>query len=83
MLGLGSGADRVELCIDDEGPGMPEAAQARLFERFLSLERPDTGKKSTGLGRNVVKEVAAPHGGTIEVSNLPQRGLRARLILPA
>jgi two-component system sensor histidine kinase CreC len=75
--------DRIELCVDDEGPGIPQFAQARLFEKFFSLERPDTGKKSTGLGLNFVKEVAALHGGTIEVSNLPQRGLRARMILPA
>jgi len=75
--------DDVELCVDDEGPGIPEFAQARLFEKFFSLERPDTGKKSTGLGLNFVKEVAALHGGTVEVSNLPLRGLRARLILPA
>ena len=74
--------DNVELCVDDEGPGIPEFARARLFEKFFSLERPDTGKKSTGLGLNFVKEVAALHGGTIDVSNLPQRGLRARLILP-
>ena len=74
--------DNVELCVDDEGPGIPEFARPRLFEKFFSLERPDTGKKSTGLGLNFVKEVAALHGGTIDVSNLPQRGLRARLILP-
>ena len=74
--------DNVELCVDDEGPGIPEFARPRLFEKFFSLERPDTGKKSTGLGLNFVKEVAALHGGTIDVSNLPHRGLRARLILP-
>jgi len=75
--------NHIELCVDDEGPGIPDFAQARLFEKFFSLERPDTGKKSTGLGLNFVKEVAALHGGTVDVSNLPQRGLRARLILPA
>jgi two-component system sensor histidine kinase CreC len=74
--------DRVELCVDDQGPGIPEFAQARLFEKFFSLERPDTGKKSTGLGLNFVKEVAALHGGSVEVTNLPERGLRARLVLP-
>ena len=75
--------DRVELCVDDEGPGVPEFAQARIFEKFFSLERPDTGKKSTGLGLNFVKEVAALHGGTVEVNNLPERGLRAQMMLPA
>ena len=75
--------DKVEICVDDEGPGIPEFAQARVFEKFFSLERPDTGKKSTGLGLNFVKEVAALHGGSVDVVNLPERGLRARLVLPA
>ena len=75
--------DRVELSVDDEGPGIPEFAQLRLFEKFFSLERPDTGKKSTGLGLNFVKEVTALHGGTVDVSNMPAGGLRARVVLPA
>ena len=74
--------DRIALCIDDEGPGIPEFARPRLFEKFFSLERPDTGKKSTGLGLNFAKEVALLHGGSVDVYNLPDRGLRARLILP-
>jgi len=75
--------DTVDLCIDDEGPGIPEFARSRVFEKFFSLERPDTGRKSTGLGLNFVNEVAALHGGTAAVSNLPDRGLRARMTLPA
>jgi two-component system, OmpR family, sensor histidine kinase CreC len=74
--------DRIELCIDDEGPGIPEFARPRVFEKFFSLERPDTGKKSTGLGLNFASEVAALHGGSVDVINLPERGLRARLNLP-
>lgn len=73
----------VELTIADEGPGIPEFARARVFEKFFSLQRPDTGKKSTGLGLNLVREVAALHGGDVQLDNLPVRGLRATLRLPA
>jgi two-component system, OmpR family, sensor histidine kinase CreC len=73
----------ITLCIDDEGPGIPEFARSRIFEKFFSLERPETGKKSTGLGLNFAKEAATLHGGSVEVNNLPDRGLRARLTLPA
>jgi two-component system sensor histidine kinase CreC len=73
----------VELHIDDEGPGIPEFAHSRVFEKFFSLERPDTGRKSTGLGLNFVSEVASLHGGSIDVGNRPEGGLRARLTLPA
>lgn len=75
--------DNIELCIEDEGPGIPEFALPRVFEKFFSLERPATGRKSTGLGLNFVNEVAALHGGSAAVNNLPDRGLRARLTLPA
>ena len=74
---------RVEVNIDDQGPGLPAFAEGRVFEKFFSLERPDTGQKSTGLGLNFVKEVAVLHGGAITLENLPGRGLRARLSLPA
>jgi two-component system sensor histidine kinase CreC len=76
-------AEMIDLRIDDEGPGIPEFARPRVFEKFFSLERPETGKKSTGLGLNFAKEVALLHGGTVDVDNLPERGLRARLLLPA
>ncbi|MCB1795470.1 MAG: hypothetical protein KDJ70_13800, partial [Candidatus Competibacteraceae bacterium] len=60
----------------------------RLFERFYSLPRPDTGRKSTGLGLAFVREVAQLHGGTITVDNVPDAdgaiiGVVARLSLPA
>jgi len=66
----------------DEGPGIPEYAQGRIFERFYSLARPGTGKKSTGLGLNFVHEVAQLHDGTIRVTNRPAGGAIAELRLP-
>jgi two-component system sensor histidine kinase CreC len=51
-------------------------------ERFYSLGRPDTGRKSTGLGLNLVREVAASPDGTIRVVNRPEGGALAELTLP-
>jgi two-component system sensor histidine kinase CreC len=73
----------LELVVTDEGPGIPEFARERVFEKFFSLQRPDSGRKSTGLGLNLVKEVATLHGGSVHLDNLPERGLRAVLRLPA
>ncbi len=39
-----------EIIVEDEGPGIPEYALPRIFERFYSLQRPATGRKSSGLG---------------------------------
>lgn len=71
------------LAIRDHGPGIPEYALERLFERFYSMPRPDSGRKSTGLGLSLVREVAQLHGGDIVVENHPEGGALARLILPA
>ncbi|OQX09428.1 MAG: two-component system sensor histidine kinase CreC [Desulfobulbaceae bacterium A2] len=70
------------LTVDNEGSHIPDYAQARIFERFFSLARPGTGKKSTGLGLNLVREVAALHQGTITLHNRSGGGVRATLTLP-
>jgi two-component system sensor histidine kinase CreC len=77
-----TGAAQCELTIADQGAGIPEFAQERLFERFYSLPRPATGEKSTGLGLAFVREVAQLHGGAVELNNRPQGGALARLTLP-
>jgi two-component system sensor histidine kinase CreC len=74
--------DRIKIAITDQGPGIPDYALGRIFDRFYSLGRPDTGKKSTGLGLNLVREVAKSHGGTVRVVNRAEGGALAELTLP-
>jgi len=71
----------VNIIVEDNGPGIPEYAREKVFEKFFSLQRPDTGKKSTGLGLNFVKEVAKLHKGTIHLENMETNGIRAILKL--
>ncbi len=75
--------DHALITVDDTGPGLPDYALPRLFERFYSLPRPDTGAKSTGLGLALVREIAHLHGGEITLQNLPAGGTRATLTLAA
>lgn len=70
------------LQVRDWGPGIPDYAQDKVFEKFYSLERPHSRKKSTGLGLAFVKEIAALHHGRIEVVNAPDGGALATLSLP-
>jgi len=67
--------------VDDKGPGIPDYAKDKIFDRFFSLQRPDSGKKSTGLGLNFVREVAILHHGEVKLENLSEKGARATLIL--
>jgi len=72
----------VAVTIRDYGPGIPDFAASKVFDKFFSLERPDTGKKSTGLGLPFVKEILALHGGAIHLANAGP-GLEVRVELPA
>jgi len=72
----------VEIAVEDTGPGVPEYALPRVFERFYSLERPATGRKSTGLGLALVREIAHLHRGEATLGNRPEGGARATLRLP-
>jgi len=77
-----NGMREVRVVIDDQGPGVPEFARERIFERFYSLPRPDGGRKSTGLGLGFVREIAALHGGSVTVDNRAEGGARAVLRVP-
>jgi two-component system sensor histidine kinase CreC len=79
---VAAAADQVTIAVTDQGPGIPDYALGQIFDRFYSLGRPDTGRKSTGLGLNLVREVASSHGGTVRVVNRPEGGALAELALP-
>jgi len=69
--------------VRDEGPGIPAQELERVFEPFHRLESSrnrDSG--GTGLGLTIARDIAQAHGGTLTLSNLPQGGLEAALVLP-
>lgn len=75
--------EKITLTVQDEGCGIPEYAQERVFERFYSLPHPDTGRKSSGLGLCFVKEAAELHGGSVSLRNRSDGpGAEAVLVLP-
>ena len=74
--------DTVDIVVRDRGPGVPDYAQERIFERFYSLARPGTGLRSSGLGLPFVREVARLHGGSVGLRNREDGGAEATLRLP-
>ncbi len=83
-LALSRGAQGVEWSVRDEGPGIPDYARDRIFERFYSLPRGEGLEKSSGLGLCFVNEVSALHGGSLQVDNVDgPSGCLARWRLPA
>jgi two-component system sensor histidine kinase CreC len=72
----------VSLQIRDQGPGIPDYALPRLFERFYSLKHSLTGRKGSGLGLCFVREAAELHSGSVTLTNRQGGGAVAELILP-
>ena len=79
---LADGEDGIHLSILDEGPGIPDYARERVFDRFFSVRNPDSGRKGSGLGLTLVREAAELHHGTIELERRETGGTHARLTLP-
>lgn len=60
------------VCVEDDGPGIPEKDRARIFEPFARLD--DSRTRSSGgygLGLSIVQRIAFWHGGTVEVGQSP------------
>jgi two-component system sensor histidine kinase CreC len=73
---------RVDVTVRDRGPGIPDFAGAKVFEKFFSLARPHSKRKSTGLGLAFVKEIAELHRGRVSLRNADGGGALATLNLP-
>ncbi|MBK8909493.1 MAG: HAMP domain-containing protein [Rhodospirillales bacterium] len=74
---------RLEIVVDDAGPGIPEAELEEVFAPFYRLERSrcrETG--GAGLGLSLARAVAHAHGGEVTLANRPEGGLRATIQLP-
>lgn len=66
--------------IDDTGHGIPDDKLAKIFEPFFTTK--PTGR-GTGLGLSVVKTIIDLHGGTIDIRNLHEAGVRVTLMFQA
>jgi two-component system sensor histidine kinase SenX3 len=74
----------VEIAVVDQGVGIDESKQDRVFERFYRVDPArsrDTG--GTGLGLSIVKHVAADHGGDVTMWSEPGRGSTFTLRIPS
>jgi len=82
QLSLSREGPQIRLQVRDQGAGAPDYALPQLFDRFYSLPHPATGRKSTGLGLPLVREVARLHGGDARFENCPGGGAQVTLTLP-
>nr|WP_246696728.1 sensor histidine kinase [Methylobacterium planeticum] len=63
--------NEIELICEDEGPGIPEHALERIFERFYT-DRPEQGfGQNSGLGLSISRQIVQAHRGSIRAENRP------------
>ncbi len=74
---------QITISVLDEGPGIPEEKLDTVFDPFFRLESSRSKKSGgTGLGLGIARNIAKAHGGDLLLSNRPEGGIKAMLVLP-
>ncbi|NOY45899.1 MAG: response regulator, partial [Deltaproteobacteria bacterium] len=78
-VGVECSDGRVEIWVQDDGPGIPPNLRARIFDPFFTTKAPGEG---TGLGLAMVRAIVERHGGEVSVTSSPGSGTRFCITLP-
>jgi two-component system phosphate regulon sensor histidine kinase PhoR len=82
-VSAGSNGKEIDLCVTDDGPGIPAEACERIFERFYRIDKARSRELGgTGLGLSIVKHVTQLHGGSARVESNPGEGAHFHLTFP-
>lgn len=73
----------VEIAVEDDGPGIPEAMREKVMEPFFRLDESRGKDAGTGLGLTIARDVVLGHGGDLRLDRSSRGGLRALVRLPA
>ena len=83
VTGRENGGAAIEICVRDDGPGIPAEAKARVFERFYRVDKARSREQGgTGLGLSIVKNVVQAHGGDVRVESEIGKGAAFYFTLP-
>jgi len=73
----------IELCVQDDGPGIPAESLERVFERFYRIDKARSREQGgTGLGLSIVKHIVQSHGGKVWAKSEPGSGAAFYFTLP-
>lgn len=81
-LGGQRSGTQVEVWVEDEGPGVPEASSSAIFERFQRGVGSEPDAPGLGLGLWIVKSIVERHGGSVRMERTPEERTRFTLSLP-
>lgn len=75
-------ATEIVVSVADDGPGVPDADKARVFEPFSRGDPARSGASGFGMGLAISKQIVDRHGGRVELVDARPTGLVARIVLP-
>ena len=73
----------IEIAVEDDGPGIPEAYREKVLQPFFRLDERSGPNAGTGLGLTIARDVVLGHGGDLKLDKGVRGGLRALMLLPA
>ena len=80
---LSSSPNRLNILIDDDGPGIPLNQYRNVFKPFYRLDKSrNLNKSGVGLGLSIAEDIIRSHGGYIELSEGKHKGLQVKISLP-
>jgi len=74
--------DRLEFCVEDNGPGIDALDLPLIFDKFYRGKRGAIVGKGSGMGLAITRAILTAHGGEIEVSSVPGKGTSFRFWVP-
>ncbi|MGD0346919.1 MAG: sensor histidine kinase [Terracidiphilus sp.] len=74
--------DRLEFCVQDNGPGIDPLDLPLIFEKFYRGKHRTGQREGSGMGLAIIRSILNVHGGGIEASNVPGGGARFRFWVP-
>jgi two-component system sensor histidine kinase KdpD len=81
---VGNDGERIVVTVEDAGPGVPDDALEKLFDKFYRVARRNEGsRRGTGLGLSVVRGMVEAMGGTVTARRSELGGLAVDVVLPA
>ena len=73
---------RISFCVRDDGCGIPEEHQTRIFKRFYRVPAGGRKQNGSGIGLAIVKQIAIYHNGTVSVHSEPGNGTEFHIVIP-
>ncbi len=82
LLNVSGGDQKIQISVDDHGPGVPIERRERIFEPFQKGAHAHGGRAGFGLGLALSKEAVKEQGGTLRVLDSPLGGARFEAVIP-